>query len=268
MSDLEPYLDALRETTEPSRATVARLRQAAPRRRWGGALRWGLAVAVAAIAWLAMRAGTPPVPEPAVAPLAPMELGRDASPVALGPHVSVTADGRGSAEGNTDHLRVRWMAGAATFEVAPGRGVELEVSTPEARIWVTGTRFEVRRDALGTHVAVTEGAIAVACGSDPRRALGPGQATDCRPVDAAGWLRRVTALHEAEDHRGVVDGVGAALALDPPDPIRLELRLQRVWAAIALGELEQASAELDALGGDHPEATARIEAARRALRER
>ncbi|MCB9762817.1 MAG: FecR domain-containing protein [Alphaproteobacteria bacterium] len=261
MSDPDPHLADFKRATEPDPGRLARLRAGRPPRRRLG---WVAVPAAAALAAVFLLRTPPPPPEPAPAP-APVDArwAGAQSAATLGPWVRARIDGRGEVRGDAQDMVVDWIAGAVTLEVTPDQGVQLQVRTEEGVVRVTGTAFEVRRDALGTAVAVTRGSVAVTCGQAPPVALGAGDDALCLPVTAVGWLRRVTALQPEPE--AVVAGAAAGLALSPEPAVALELRLQRAAAWAALGSVAQARAELDALLNDHPESAPRIDAARRAL---
>ncbi|MEM6928559.1 MAG: FecR domain-containing protein [Myxococcota bacterium] len=250
MSRLDEHLDALRRHTEPSPARLRRIR-GEPRAE---SRRWWLPVVAAAVVLLGLGLWSRRIDEPV------RHTFEGAHTTALGRHVRVRAEGSGSAAGDTQDLRIEWMAGRVAVEVEPDQRVELEVVTREAVVRVVGTAFDVSRDALGTHVTVHRGTVAVTCGASSSVRLGRGQSRTCRPVDAVGWLRRATALQVAERPREVLDSVAAGLALQPERAIELELRLHRLAALLALGEGSAAEGELARLRAAFPEARHRLEA--------
>ncbi|MBX2802960.1 MAG: FecR domain-containing protein [Myxococcales bacterium] len=247
---LQDHFDAMRAATEPSPGRLARIRAGRSRRvPWGRLALAAVAVGLATL-WL-----WPEAPEPVQHAL------EGVAGQQLGPHVHVHSDGTGEVSGHAQHLTVQWRSGSLQVEVVPERGVQLQVVTDEAVVRVVGTAFDVTRDALGTQVAVTRGQVALRCADGPERMLTANQSQACPPVDAAGWLRRVTALQVQGRHREVVDDVGVALQLQPPGAIALELRLHRLTAWVALGETVQAAQERAVLLGEAPQAADRIEAA-------
>ncbi len=103
---------------------------------------------------------------------------------------ALSYQGLGHAAGRPEALVIRWESGRLTPEVAPGQGIGLTVKTPEATVTVTGTRFSVERDALGTAVAVERGRVQARCRGEAARSLGPEQGLRC-------YRSAATALHHA-----------------------------------------------------------------------
>jgi len=253
VSQLDQHFDDLRRATEPDAGRLARIRSRSTRRRLDRRVLL-LVPAAAAALFFALRQEGPPV--------AARWTG-DSAERALGPYVRAVGTGHGEVSGEAMDLTLSWTSGEVALSVEPDLGVQLSVETPEGMIRVRGTVFDVRRDALGTAVQVSRGAVEVHCGDAPLRLLGADDAIVCPPVTAVGWLRRVTVLQEQGRHSEVADGVSIGLTLAPEPALALELRLQRVAAWAALSETGDALEELDALTAEHPEAAARIDAARR-----
>ncbi|MDF8365766.1 FecR family protein [Achromobacter anxifer] len=102
----------------------------------------------------------------------------------------------------SDKREVRLLAGRALFAAAPRtpEGPGFTVLTPDGAAAALGTRYSVAREAGRTRVVVYEHEVAVdclACESDQRLVLGPGEGAD---VSAAGIARlAATAAETAPD---------------------------------------------------------------------
>ncbi len=183
---LQAFAEATRATDDDARRLLPRLRAPAPAPRrapWA----FGLALAAAAVA-----IGAWGLRPPADAPIA--AAGLQAGRVALSDDVSLVVDGDGAVSGSTRAPRLAWERGTVDVEVTPGAGIDLQLETREAHIQVVGTRFQVRRDALGTRVEVQRGEVAVRCGDGPAEPLPAPQARTCWPLSPGGLLGRALAL--------------------------------------------------------------------------
>lgn len=178
---------------------------------------------------------------------------RERTEADLTPLVSVAYVGDGRVTGTEDAPKIAWEDGTLHAEVEPDRGVALVVETPEARVEVIGTVFDVDRDVLGTRVSVTRGHVTVRCGTEPLVNLTAGDERTCLPVRAAGLLARARLLGErGADGRSILDAVDRGLALPAEDLVRDELAAVRVATLADLGrvaEARQAAAEILAAGG-------------------
>ncbi len=188
IADLEAADELLSSlTVDVSSEAVARVRRrvmTSTRPRW----RWqlptlGLALATAA-ALFVLR---PEVDLPA------QPLGSH-STVQLTPEVLLELDGSGRSQGRRMAPRIRWEEGSLHASVTPERGVDLVIQTPEARVAVVGTIFDVHRDALGTRVTVERGAVQVSCVSGGEHLLEQGDQRTCWPTTPGVLLGRAGAL--------------------------------------------------------------------------
>jgi hypothetical protein len=165
--------------------------------------------------------------------------------------VQLHFQGRGSLRGTEMAPEIEWESGTVRFAVEPGRGIDLRVSTPEVVVRVLGTRFAVRRDALGSHVEVQRGLVAVTCTDGPHLELLPGRVHTCIPVTAAGLLARARALND--DRAGldrILEAVDRGLAkTEPGSPVAVELDFFRISAMAGRGSFEDALAAATALDG-------------------
>lgn len=170
-----------------------------------------------------------------------------AGAVALGDRVEVQASGKGSVSGDARDMRLRWNDGELSVEVEPQKGVALAVQTEEAEVRVVGTGFTVVRDALGTHVEVRHGRVAVTCVRGDALELGTGESHTCLPTTAAGSLGRALARRDTADATRQLAELDAALALpDAVGPVRAELRVLRAGALLAAGRRDEALVEAEA----------------------
>jgi ferric-dicitrate binding protein FerR (iron transport regulator) len=251
--DAEISKALLQHLPDPPRGAEARVRArlAQPRPVRGRAWQVGAGLAVAAAA-----AGFALViarPDPGLEPVqAQLSAARQPAELAPTPHVALSYRGAGSLEGTQRAPHIRWESGTVSVEVEPERGVELVVSTAEARVSVVGTAFEVTRDALGTQVRVDHGQVQVVCAHGPTQLLSARAETTCLPTTAHGMLARARALQSAgAAPELLLSTAEQALERYPePGPVRSELRLVRIEALTVLGReaeaLEQARAYLEA----------------------
>lgn len=179
------------------------------------------------------------------------------------PLVEVAHNGRGTVGGTEARPRLTWEWGTLAVEVAPDRGADVEITTPEAHVRVVGTAFTVTRDRLGTTVAVARGTVDVTCAGEVRTRLPAGQTRTCLPTRAAGLLGRAQAMLDADAPPAeVLDAVDRGLAL-ATGPVRHELLLARLETLVRGGRdaeaLSQASALLaDPAGDDEAPAIRRL----------
>jgi len=185
---LQAVAEATRATDDDLRRLLPRLRDPAPSPRrspWAAGVAFALAAAALAAGGWALR-------PPADAPIA--ATGLQAGRVSLSDDVALLVDGEGAVSGSTLAPRVAWERGMVAVEVTPGAGIDLQLETREAHVQVVGTRFEVRRDALGTRVEVQKGEVAVRCGDGPAAPLPAPQSRTCWPLSPGGLLGRALAL--------------------------------------------------------------------------
>lgn len=189
----------------------------------------------------------------------------------LTPDVALQYAGTGRATGSTTAPRIRWDAGTLAVDVTPGEGVDLRIETGEAEIAVIGTRFEVRRDVMGTMVAVRHGTVRVTCIGAPPNELTAGASATCLPTRAAGLLARAQALaDEGAPSALVLVAVDRALTLAAPgDPVSGELVALRIATLTNAGRRHDAlrAAEAYLASGAGPR-RAEVEALAAALRAR
>lgn len=202
----------------PSPVEVARSTRP-PRRTWMLA---GATLAAGLLGWVVLRPTAAPPPEPLSAVLTAQG---GTGELTLGAHVRLEYTGSGRVEGDAARPRVHWERGRIALTVEPRSGVDLEVRTPDAAVAVTGTRFSVERDLLGTHVSVERGSVSVRCVGGSDHALGPEQAHTCLPATPGGLLARARALDEAgAPSEEVLETLAVGMATTGLDsPIGVEL---------------------------------------------
>jgi ferric-dicitrate binding protein FerR (iron transport regulator) len=206
---------------------LARLRRPEPARPWGAVL-W---LAPALLLLLVRLGAAPP-------------LDRDlqgSGPVALTGDVTLDVDGSGRVEGTAGSPRIRWDEGVVRVSVRPDRGIALSVSTREGLVEVVGTGFDVRRDALGTTVAVDHGRVRVTCVDAHPREITAGETLVCPPISAAGRLARVRAIQQGgASPDELVAEIDAGLALHGPAAVLQELRALRFDVLVLAGRRAEA----------------------------
>lgn len=199
--------------TEAARSTRS------PRRRW---LLAGVPLAAGLLGWLLLRPTTAPPPEPLSAVLTAQG---GTGELTLGAHVHLEYTGSGRVEGDAARPRVHWERGRIALNVVPHSGVDLEVRTPDAAVAVTGTRFSVERDLLGTHVSVERGTVEVRCVGGLNHPLGAEHTHTCLPATPGGLLARARALQDAgAPSEKVLETLAVGMATTGLDsPIGVEL---------------------------------------------
>jgi hypothetical protein len=157
--------------------------------------------------------------------------------------VLLHATGSGDVTTGDHRVALRWVVGTLDIEVEPGRGLDVSVQTPEARIRVIGTGFQVRRTALGTEVTVRHGVVEVACaGADPG-GVAAGGSRLCLPTTPASFLGRARALEAAGAPAPEVRAAaerGLAGSVSPS--VRGELEVVRIRSFLAEGRQAEALA--------------------------
>jgi hypothetical protein len=157
------------------------------------------------------------------------------------PVVHLDYVGGGTLSGTEPAPVLSWNAGRVAVQVEPDRGVDFVLVTDEARVSVHGTSFEVARDALGTHVAVSEGRVEVACGQAMGTFLGAGERKDCLPRRPGGLLARARALQAAGQTESALEALDLGLSLGPPgDAARGELLALRALVYEQTGQRDAA----------------------------
>ncbi len=245
------------DDTRPDDAAAARVRaraletadvrlharaMAALRRPWIAA---GAGVSLAAAGVLLTVFVAPPEAPPLQAEL----VAPDWETLSPSEEVQMHFQGRGTLAGTEQAPEVAWESGTVRLAVEPERGIDLRVRTPEVLVRVLGTRFAVRRDALGSHVEVQRGLVSVTCTGGEELKLPPGRVHTCVPVTPAGLLARAQALDE---DRVALDTVLKTLdrGLATADgPVAAELRFYRVSAFAGRGLFPEALAAAVALDG-------------------
>lgn len=238
MGRLKQELERHRVATAASPSDVARIRRRVERHRPTPA-RWFALLPTAALAaatLLALRV----VPAPVEGGLA------GAGEAALTGDIHVRFEGDGAFEGTTADQEIRWDNGRIHVDVTPNLGLHVAVVTPEARVTVKGTRFDVQRDPLGTRVTVQEGTVSVECVGDSRTLVGAGGDATCVPRSAAGSLARARTLLTSESYGEALDAVRIGLA-DPDRPPALDDELSALHAGLLLhaGRTVEARAEAE-----------------------
>lgn len=187
-----PGLGALRPVTGPSTAPLSTGPSATARAAGVAGSTRAPAVATAA----ASLPATPPTssaltaPGPAAAPTVAAPLALPPAEPRLDPPTPFTREGRRAV--------LRWEVGTLHAGLDATDDTTLLLRTREGEVELSRGEVALRRDRLGTRLEVVEGAATLRCeGAAPRR-LGPGQAADCLPTRALGWLGRAEALREAD----------------------------------------------------------------------
>lgn len=265
MVDTPQDLDAFEAGTQPEDAAVARVRARVLHSLDQAELaqarlvrRMSLAVPVAAVALLMLLFAIPrktalPGPgEPAV--VVASEL--DWSALEATREVRFDYRGEGELSGTREAPQLAWRSGTVKASVEPDRGIELVITTPESRVRVIGTVFEVTRSALGSQTRVERGIVRVDCALGTRAVLRRGQRHTCMPATAAGLLGRARRL---QDDGARPSQVLEALDLsvgrpDASGPVLEEIAWVRVEVLATSGRRRAALAEarrLVAAGGGH-----------------
>ena len=235
-------LRALDEALAPDAATleawIDRASETRPRkRRWPRALLGAAAIAAIAAVVVGIR-----VLAPTTTSLQPSSAWQS-----LSDGLDVVVDGTGELEG--DGSALRWTDGTLRVSVRPNAGLAVSVDTPEARIVVVGTLFEVDRSRFGTRVRVDRGQVEVACAAGALHRISADQGAVCA-ADPAGALALAV---QAEAPGDVLDAVAAGLAHPQRTPLLDgELRALRVGALLDLDRFGEAAAEVDALDPIRP----------------
>lgn len=201
-------------------------------------LAWGLALCVAAAVSVLLVAGLLAWPQ---AP-APLELELAASePTSLEavPGLVLEYEGTGFVGGDTRSVWLTWDQGRVLVDLEPESLDRFVIRTREATVTVLGTRFEVSRDAMGTHVSVTRGLVEVRCADAQVSHLRGGEQGQCEPVAPAALLGMARLLQRrgapAERILGVLDRAEAAS--EPGSPMLSECLVVRIEVLVAGGRL-------------------------------
>lgn len=172
----------------------------------------------------------------------------DVAAVAIGADVQLFPKGEGSYSGGDGQPRIQWESGTLRVEVAPNRGVDLEVETPDAVARVVGTGFTVLRDAHGTRVEVLHGTVHTLCRDGREARLGVGESLECLPTTSGGMLAHARALEaEGAPDDVVLAALEAGLRLEPDGGvIRPELAARRISVLARSGRTNEAAAAAEA----------------------
>jgi len=211
---------------------------ARPAGRRGRTVGFGLALATAVAAATLLLWLRPGEPEPLDIVLDAPEPVRE---IPL-PGLELAYEGLGHVGGDTRSARLSWEQGRVSVHLEPGSMEQLELRTREAIVTVLGTRFEVRRDAMGTHVSVTEGQVEVRCASTGVVHLGVGEHQLCEPVSGPALLGMARALQQrgAAPERIIAALDRAEAAAARGSALRGELIVVRLELLVAEGRLEEA----------------------------
>jgi len=260
-----PELDAFEDGTRPDERAVARVRSRVLHSLDQAELaqarlvrRLSLAVPVAAAALLALLLAIPrptALPAPGQPPVV-VASEADWSAIEVTREVRLDYRGVGELTGTRAAPELAWRSGTVKASVEPDRGIELVVTTPESRVMVLGTVFEVSRSALGSQTRVEKGIVKVECSIGAGRVLRRGQRHTCMPATAAGLLGRARRL---QDDGARPSAVLQALELaagrpDASGPVLEEIAWVRVEVLATSGRRRAALAEarrLVAAGGGH-----------------
>lgn len=240
------YREALatwREATSASLAAQARVRASVQTERSRGTRRVWMPVlvglGVAAAAAFALR--WEPTPAPVALTLDAPVTEAPTTQVPVSDEIVATVGGLGAVTGDAKNVHVAWEKGTLSLEVEPERGIQLAVQTDEATVRVVGTGFDVVRDALGTHVSVRHGKVAVACEGGDETLLGAGEARSCLPRTAGGLLGRARALQDRHaSNEAQLAAVELGLARASAGPVRDELQFMRLELLIGGGRYDDA----------------------------
>jgi|GEM_PF-6126190 len=190
-------------------------------------------------------------PPPEAVPLDAAWTAQDGLTVhTLAQGVEVSIDGSGTLGGTSRHPEVAWSRGSISVAVVPGAVDGLTVSTPEARVQITGTEFIVARDALGTHVTVARGSVDVTCGEASTQAVKAGAPPAlCLPQTAGGLLGRAQALYDAQAApTDITASLSAALEYQPSNALTVEILATRALTLQRTNDLDGAwAATMEAL---------------------
>lgn len=173
--------------------------------------------------------------------------------------VEFAFEGRGSVQGPPDDIVIDWQDGTFRAEVVPGSGTGLEVRTAEASVTVTGTVFEVHRDALGTVTSVSKGEVQVVCADGWEGPVNPttGPHT-CLPMQPAMLLGRAMLLQQRGHRTGqVLEALASGLDRSgDASAVRGELLAFRMEVLADAGRYAEAISDADAyVEGQGPRST-------------
>jgi len=158
--------------------------------------------------------------------------------------LALTIDGRGQLGGSSRHPEVRWSKGRIGISVEPGALDGFTVETQEARVDVTGTAFEVSRDAYGTRVTVSRGSVDVRCGQDQdtvQAMTADLEPIVCLPTTAGGLLGRAQAQFDAKaPAQDIADTLTQARRQQPSDMLTVEILATLALTWQRAGETERA----------------------------
>jgi len=189
------------------------------------------ALAAAAVAVVALWPSPPAPPTPVTLALQSPDGWRSES---IDADVSLSFSGNGEVAGTTRAPRIDWERGTLNVEVVPNKGVDLSVATREAQVRVIGTGFTVTRDALGTHVAVLHGKVAVTCTTGESGLFEAGASQTCLPTSPAALLGRARALEgRGAPATEVLATLDRALSAAASGPVAEELQVRRIEALAA-----------------------------------
>ncbi len=185
------------------------------------------------------------------------------------PGLELDYQGLGHLEGSQRAATIRWEQGRVQVQLeSPG---QLVLRTREALVRVTGTLFEVQRDAFGTQVQVSQGSVQVECATSQRHELAAGERASCEPVSGPALLGMARRLQrEGAPAARVLAVVARAEALPALDePLRGELCVVRLEVLLAAERFDEALATARAyLEAGHQARAQEIELLLLALQER
>jgi hypothetical protein len=227
----DAYAEATRVQPARQARLLAHLDRPPVRRRLPTVL--PVAFAVAALAFV----GVPLWPRPPILVARRLEATGEAT---LGDAVRVTWDGTGEVAGDARDMRLAWEAGDVGVEVTPDAGVHLAITTGEVQIRVVGTGFDVRRDALGTTVAVRHGRVSVVCADAAETFLDAGETAECLPVTPPALLGRARAQKRRGDAPDAVLATLARIPSDTTGPAAAETALLRATELTRAGRTPEA----------------------------
>jgi hypothetical protein len=196
-----------------------------------------LGAAVAALLLLGLLAW-PQAPAPLGLELASSET----TSIEALPGLVLEYDGTGFVGGDTRSVWLTWDQGRVLVDLEPESLDRLVIRTREATVTVLGTRFEVSRDAMGTHVSVTRGLVEVRCADAQVSHLRGGEQGQCEPVAPAALLGMARTLQRrgAPPERILEILDRAEAAAEPGAPMLGECIVIRLELLVAEGRLKEA----------------------------
>jgi transmembrane sensor len=138
----------------------------------------------------------------------------DGSVVRLGPRSRLRLEG-------TNRERTVWIAGHAFFAVAKDSSRPFRVRTAEGDLIALGTRFDVRTEPRGVHLAVLEGRVAL---------LANGERTEVASGESAGVREgRTSPVVKISDLSALTSWMRRFLAFQDTPLLSVAMEIERVY---------------------------------------